>query len=323
MKPKVYVAVEVKDPVKDYLRQFCEVRTWDEEYFIPRSVLLREITGCDGVMLLKHKIDEELLQHAPSLKVISNVSVGYNNFDIGLMKEHRIIGTYTPGVVDNSTADLVLALMLATARRIPYLDGFIRSGHWTDDKQSTFYGIDIHHATLGIIGLGRIGEAIAKRAHLGFDMNVIYHNRSRHYQVEKTLGAEYRSLEQLLKEADFVILMTPLTDETRQMMSIEQFRMMKKSAVFINASRGETVDQAALVRALQEGWIWGAGVDVFDREPIGAENPLFNLSNVVMTPHIGTATWKTRTEMALMAARNLVAALQGQQPENLVPELKE
>ena len=322
MKQKVYVALKVDDGVKEYLRQFFDMASWDDEEVIPRENLLASVADCDGVMLAGHKVDEELLRQAPRLRVVSNVTVGYNNFDIAAMKQRQVLGTNTPGVVDDSTADLVFGLILATARKIPQLDQYVKDRRWTEEFTEEFYGTDVHHTTLGIIGMGRIGQAIAKRA-IGFDMRILYHNRSRNLQVEEALGVEYRPLDRLLGEADFAVLMTPLTAETRHLMGEPQFRQMKKSAIFINASRGGTVDQPALVKALQEGWIMAAGLDVFAIEPIDANDPLLTLANVVTVPHIGTATRKTSFDMAMLAARNLTAALQGQQPPNLVNELQD
>lgn len=321
MKQKIYIALKVAEEVKHYLRQFFEVKSWDEEEIVPRVILLQEVADCQGVMLAGHKIDDEFLNMAPQLKVVCNVTVGYNNFDIQAMKKRNILGTNTPGVVDNSTADLVFALILATARKIPQLDHYIKSGHWLEEFSVEFYGTDVHHTTIGIIGMGRIGEVIAKRATFGFDMDVIYHNRSRNYKAEEYVGAKYCTLEQLLAVSDFVVLMTPLTEETRHLMGEAQFRLMKKSAIFINASRGGTVDQTALVKALREGWITGAGLDVFETEPIHIHDPLLQLSNVVTVPHIGTATRKTSFDMAMLAANNLATALQGKQPPNIVKEL--
>ena len=322
MKQKVYVALKVDDGVKEYLRQFFDMASWDDEEVIPRENLLASVADCDGVMLAGHKVDEELLRQAPRLRVVSNVTVGYNNFDIAAMKQRQVLGTNTPGVVDDSTADLVFGLILATARKIPQLDQYVKDRRWTEEFTEEFYGTDVHHTTLGIIGMGRIGQAIAKRAR-GFDMRILYHNRSRNLQAEEALGATYRPLDSLLGEADFVVLMTPLSAETRHLMGEPQFRQMKQTAIFINASRGGTVDQPALVKALQEGWIMAAGLDVFAAEPIDVNDPLLTLPNVVTVPHIGTATRKTSFDMAMLAARNLTAALQGRQPPCLVKELQD
>lgn len=322
MKPIVYMTKKIPKDVEDYIAKYCEVRKWEGTPSIPRQELLKQLQDVDGLLTTGGSIDDELLEHAPNLKVVSNVSVGYNNFDIEAMKKRNVVGTHTPYVLDDTVADLVLALMLASARRIPELDRYVKEGKWTKDNDRSLFGVDVHHATVGIIGMGRIGEAIAKRAIYGFDMNVLYYNRSRKREVEEHLGVKYAELEILLQQSDFVVLMTPLTDETKHFMSHAQFELMKESAFFINASRGETVDEEALIKALQKGEIKGAGLDVFSKEPVDQDNPLLQLDNVVTVPHIGSATTKTRDDMAFVAAKNLVSALKGEEPEHLVKEFK-
>lgn len=323
MKPKVFIAKKIPREVEEYLASYCEYRKWNGEEPIPRAHLLEEVKNVEGLLISGGKIDKELLEHAPGLKVVSNISVGYNNFDLEAMKERKVLGTNTPSVLDDTVADLVFGLMLAVARRIPELDKFVKEGKWQQGSDEPFWGIDVHHSTLGIIGMGRIGEAIAKRGKWGFGMEVLYYNRRRKPDVEASLGAKYCPLEQLLGEADYVVLMTPLTPETAGLMGAREFSLMKENAVFINASRGETVNEEALIAALVEGRIWGAGLDVFSREPVDPSNPLLKLPNVVTVPHIGSATAKTRFAMAQLAAHNLVKALQGEVPPNLVEELKE
>ncbi|TWI58004.1 2-hydroxyacid dehydrogenase [Halalkalibacter nanhaiisediminis] len=322
MKPIVYLTKKIPKDVEDYIAEYCEVRKWEGTPPIPRQELLMQLQDVDGLLTTGGSIDDELLEHAPNLKVVSNVSVGYNNFDIEAMKKRNVVGTHTPYVLDDTVADLVLALMLASARRIPELDRYVKEGKWAKDNDRSLFGVDVHHATVGIIGMGRIGEAIAKRAIYGFDMNVLYYNRSRKREVEEYLGVKYAELELLLQQSDFVVLMTPLTDETKHFMSHDQFDLMKESAFFINASRGETVDEEALIKALQNGEIKGAGLDVFSKEPVDSDNPLLQLDNVVTVPHIGSATTKTRDDMAFVAAKNLVSALKGEEPEHLVKEFK-
>jgi glyoxylate/hydroxypyruvate/2-ketogluconate reductase len=323
MKSKIYIAKKVPNEVVEYLTPFCDLKMWDSEELVPRSVLLDEVADCEGVMLINHAIDEELLDRAPKLKVVSNVSVGYNNFKLPLMKKRNILGTHTPGVLDETVADLVFGLILTTARRISELDQYVKRGDWTDKITEELFGIDVHHSSIGIIGMGRIGEAIARRAKYGFNMRVMYHNRTPNLNLDKHIEAEYCSLETLLSESDFVVLMTPLTEETRGLMGKEQFNLMKESAIFINASRGETVDESALVEALQEGKIRGAGLDVFQEEPVNPNHPLLKFPHVVTIPHLGSATVKTRGDMAMLAAQNLVAALEGRMPPSLVKELME
>jgi gluconate 2-dehydrogenase len=323
MKPKVFIAKKIPREVEEYLARYCEYRKWDSDEPISRAQLLEEVKDIEGLLITGGKIDGELLDHAPKLKVVSNISVGYNNFDLEAMKERKVLGTNTPSVLDDTVADLVFGLMLAVARRIPELDKFVKDGKWQKGSDEPFWGVDVHHTTLGIIGMGRIGEAIAKRGKDGFSMEVLYYNRRRKPEVEDSLGVHYRTLEQLLGEADYVVLMTPLTPETTGLMGAREFSLMKKNAIFINASRGETVNEEALIAALEQGQIWGAGLDVFSQEPVDPGNPLLKMPNVVTVPHIGSATAKTRFAMAQLAAQNLVKALQGEVPPNLVEELKE
>ncbi|WP_025699447.1 NAD(P)-dependent oxidoreductase, partial [Paenibacillus durus] len=203
-------------------------------------------------------------------------------------------------------------------RRMPKLDRYVRNGQWKDSRDDVQFGLDVHHKTLGIIGLGGIGEKIVQRARFGFDMDIIYHNRSRNPKLEEQYGAVYRTLDELLAEADFVCLMTPLTPATRGMIGEREFKLMKKSAIFINGSRGATVDEEALIEALRSGTIWAAGLDVYVQEPLPDNHPLLSLDNAVLLPHIGSATRETRLKMAWMAARNLVAGLEGKTPPNLI-----
>ena len=284
--------------------------------------MLQEIGDVEGVALVGHTVDEEFLGWAPKLRVVSDISVGYNNFCIDAMRKHGVLGTNTPGVLDNTVADLVMALILASARRIPELDRFVKEGRWTGKVAEPLFGRDVHHATLGIIGLGRIGEAVARRAKYGFDMDVIYHNRHRNEGAEERTGARFLGEDELIAQADFLVLMVPLTAETKGFFGAREFGLMKPSAIFVNASRGDVVDEAALTEALLEEKIAGAALDVFSREPPAADNPLLHMDQVVTVPHIGSATAKTRADMCMLALRNLVAALKGEDPPNLVPELR-
>ncbi|MFE5317445.1 2-hydroxyacid dehydrogenase [Paenibacillus sp. NPDC056579] len=315
---------KLPDPVLSYLNEHLDCTVWEGKGSIPREELLRTIRDYEGLLLSAGPVNAELLEHAPSLKVVSSVSVGYNHFDIPEMRARGVIGTHTPYVLDDTVADLVLALMLSSSRRIAELDLFVKQGKWQRGsvKEEELFGMDVHHATLGIIGMGRIGEAIAKRAVHGFDMNLLYYNRSRKPETEERFGATYCSVEELLRQSDFVVLMTPLTPETTRYIRKEHFEMMKPSAFFINASRGQTVDEQALIEALRSGTIRGAGLDVFEVEPVSPDNPLLQMPNVVTLPHIGSATSRTRFDMAMLAARNLVGALTGGQA-HIVPELKD
>jgi glyoxylate/hydroxypyruvate/2-ketogluconate reductase len=323
MKPKVFLAAPVPAEAESFIAEHCDYRKWDLTAPIPRETLLKELTDIDGLLMVGGKIDDELLDCAPRLKVVSNVSVGYNNFDIEAMKKRGVLGTNTPSVLDETVADLVMGLMLAAARRIPELDRYVKEGKWKKGNDEMLFGLDVHHRTVGIIGMGRIGEAIAKRAKFGFDMDVLYYNRTRKIQAEEKHGVEYASMDEVLKRSDFVVLMTPLTPETKHIIGHRQFSLMKDSAFFINASRGPTVDEQALIEALSGGKIRGAGLDVYDQEPVDPNNPLLKMPNVVTLPHIGSATEKTRFEMAMLAAKNLVLGVKGEQPPNLVNELCE
>ncbi|MFT5871393.1 MAG: gluconate 2-dehydrogenase [Clostridium sp.] len=320
-RPKVYIAQLIPKDVENYIAQFCDYEKWEGKQDIPRSELLEKLHDKEGVLLSGCLINEELLSLAPKLRVISNVSVGYNNFDLQQMKEKNIIGTNTPAVLDDTVADLIFGLILSSARRIAELDRYVKEGKWSRDDNETLFGIDVHHSKLGIIGMGRIGEAVAKRAKFGFDMEVCYHNRSRKKDVEERLSVKYSDFKSLLAKSDFIVLMTPLSDETRHLIDFEEFNIMKKNAILINASRGQIVNKQALIEALQSKKIRGAGLDVYEQEPINLDNPLLKMPNVVTVPHIGSATQKTRFDMAMLAAENLVKALQGEMPPNIVPEL--
>ena len=324
-KPKVVASKPLPQQAIDLLREHCDLYVYDGDSPMPRERLLEELADAEGLITSGDRIDDELLGRAPKLRAVSTVSVGYDHFDLSAMRNRGVVGTHTPYVLDDTVADLVLALMLAAARRVPELDAYVKSGQWHRDEGkagSALFGMDVHHAKLGLIGLGRIGESIARRAALGFDMKVYYYNRSRRPEAEEKYGAQYVPLEELLRECDFVVLMLPLTPKTERFFGRAQFELMKPSAFFINASRGKVVDEAALVEALRNGTIRGAGLDVFETEPVPPDHPLLALPNVVALPHIGSATAKTRFDMAMTAARNLVEALRGGDDAYIVKELK-
>lgn len=321
-KPKVYIAKEIPKEVEHYIGQFCDYEKWNGEEKISKEELINNLHDKEGVLLSGIKVDKELLDNASKLKVVSNISVGYNNFDLEEMKTRNVIGTNTPEVLDNTVADLIFGLIISSARRISELDKYVKEGNWKPEDEKNLFGVDVHHSTIGIIGMGRIGEAVAKRAKLGFDMEVFYYNRNRKHDVENRLGVKYCDFEMLLQKSDFIVLMTPLTKDTYHYIDFKEFNMMKKTAVFINASRGETVNEKALIKALQNNKIFGAGIDVYEVEPIESQNLLLKLSNVITLPHIGSAVEKTRSDMAMMAAKNLVKAVLGETPPNIVLELK-
>ncbi|MET1068124.1 MAG: D-glycerate dehydrogenase [Pseudomonas prosekii] len=271
-----------------------------------------------GLLGASLKLDAQLLDLAPNLQAIASVSVGVDNYDIDYLTERRILLSNTPDVLTETTADTGFALILASARRVVELANMVRAGEWKRNVGPAQFGTDVHGKTLGIIGMGRIGEALAQRGHFGFGMPVIYHSHSPKPAVEQRFNAQYRSLPELLQQADFVCLTLPLTAETEGLIGKQQFALMRPQTIFINISRGKVVDEAALVEALRSGQIRAAGLDVFEREPLNADSPLMQMDNVVATPHIGSATHETREAMATCAVDNLLQALAGERPANLV-----
>ncbi|WP_426104932.1 2-hydroxyacid dehydrogenase [Pseudomonas sp. TWR1-1-3] len=271
-----------------------------------------------GILGASLKLDAQLLDLAPNLEAVASVSVGVDNYDIDYMTERKIQLTNTPDVLTETTADTGFALVLASARRVVELANMVRNGQWVKNVGPEHFGTDVHGKTLGIIGMGRIGEALAQRGHFGFGMPVIYHSNSPKPAVEARFNAQYRSLDELLQEADFICLTLPLTAQTEGLIGAEQFALMRRESIFINISRGKVVDEAELINALQQGQIRAAGLDVFEREPLELTSPLLKLDNVVATPHIGSATFETREAMARCAVENLLAALAGERPANLV-----
>jgi len=320
-KPKIYIGRKISKEVEEYIAQYFDYEKWEGDESISYEQIIEQLQDKDGLMALGTKIDDNLLDYAPNLKVVSNMSVGYNNFDIKAMKARGIIGTNVAGSLDDTVADLIFGLIISTARRIPELDRFVKDLKWEEENDEPHYGQDVHHASLGIIGMGRIGQAVAKRAKLGFDMDVYYNNRNRKLDVEESLGVKYLEFNSLLQTCDYIVLMTPLNKETYHLMDEEQFNLMKSNAIFINASRGQTVNEKALVAALVNRKILAAGLDVYEVEPIEKDNPLLKLPNVITLPHIGSATQKTTNNMAMTAAKNLVQALYGKEIDNIVPEL--
>jgi glyoxylate/hydroxypyruvate/2-ketogluconate reductase len=323
VKPRVLVTREVFDETLDYLREHCEVEANQGDAALSAEALTQRLADKHGVLCtVTDRIDAALIARSPLLAVVSNIAVGYNNIDVAACTRAGIRVTNTPGVLDDSTADLAWALMLAAARRVTEVERYVREGEWKGWRLKQWLGIDVHHATLGIVGMGRIGQVIARRA-TGFDMRVLYHNRSRVDEaIEQRLGARWVPLEVLLRESDFVVLQVPYTPETHHMIGAAELAAMKRSAILINSTRGGVVDDAALIEALQAGAIRAAGLDVFEDEP-HLDPRFLGLSNVVLTPHIGSSTEATRRAMAMTAARNCVTALAGERPPHLVnPEVQ-
>lgn len=318
MKPKVFVTRIIPKEGLEMLREVADVKVWEDELPPPRDILLKEAEDVDGlVSLLTDKIDAELFDTANKLKVVSNYAVGFDNIDLEEASKRGIMITNTPGVLTETTADLAFTLLMSTARRIVEADKFVRSGRWKTWGPMLMLGRDIYGAKLGLIGLGRIGYAVAKRAK-GFDMDVMYYDLMRNEKAEKKLGLKFVEMEQLLKEADFVSIHVPLTSETRRLINKKTLSLMKKTSILINTARGPIVDEKALYEALINNEIAGAGLDVTDPEPPSMDNPLLKLDNVIIVPHIASASIATRTRMVVMAAQNCIAGLKGDVPPNLV-----
>lgn len=312
MKPRVFVSRVIPAAGLDRIREQCDVDVWPEQMPPPYEVLLERVKGVDGLLcLLTDRIDANLMDAAgPQLKVISQLAVGYDNIDLAAAAERGIPVGHTPGVLTEATADLAFALLLAAARRIVEGVNYIKAGEWKTWEPETLLGADLTGATLGIIGLGRIGRAMTRRAS-GFDMRLIAHDPSASSESAAALGVSLVSLDTLLVESDFVSVHTPLTDATRHLINAEALRRMKRTAILINTARGPIVDQQALYAALKEGQIAHAALDVTDPEPIPADDPLLTLPNITIVPHIGSASVRTRNRMAEIAAENLLAGLRG------------
>lgn len=318
MKPKVFVSSGIPQSGIDILEKECQVKVNPYDRLLTKQEVMEEVKEADGLLcLLPDTIDGEIMSANANLKIISNFAVGYNNIDIVEATRRGIMVTNTPGILTDTTADLTWALIMSIARRIVEADKFTRAGKFKRWAPMLLLGCDVHHSTLGIIGLGRIGRSVARRA-VGFEVRVLYTDVERApKEIENELGVEFVSLDELLSSSDFVTLHVPLVPETQHLIGAEELKMMKKTAYLVNSARGPLVDERALVRALREKWIAGAALDVYENEP--ALTPgLSELDNVVVVPHIGSASRATREKMAIMAAANLVAGLKGEVPPNLV-----
>ncbi|MFC3040766.1 2-hydroxyacid dehydrogenase [Virgibacillus xinjiangensis] len=314
MKPKIILYNQIKKELVAELQAYSEVYQLSKEH----PSFLQELQTAEGIIGSGLKVDEELLDQALLLRIISNISVGYDNLDMKELTNRGIMATNTPDVLTETTADTVFGLIMAVARRMPELDAYVKAGHWKEKLTKDQFGIDIHHKTLGIIGMGRIGKAVAERARYGFKMNIIYHNRSRNVPAEEELDAEFTSLDELLANADYVCLLAPLSPDTINLIGKREFKLMKESAIFINGARGAMVVEEDLADALANGEIRAAGVDVYREEPLDAKSPLLRLKNIVTLPHIGSATEETRDKMAELAVRNLITGLKGERPPCLI-----
>jgi len=317
---RVYVTSnEVPEEALEIIRKVAEVKIYGRPGTPSREELLKEVADVDGLYCnINERIDAELLGSGKKLKVVASMSVGFDHIDLEAATKRGIMSTHTPGVLTEAVADETFGLMIALSRRLVEADRFVRDGSWKLKwSPMMLVGRDVYRKTLGIYGLGRIGVAVARRAK-GFGMRVLYYDPIRNQEAERTLGIEYKSKEDVLRQSDFVSVHVPLTPETRNSIGVSELSMMKKTAYIINTARGGVVDESALVEALEGGTIAGAALDVFEREPISPDNPLLGIKNVVVAPHIASGSVESRTAMAVLAANNLVAALRGETPPNLI-----
>jgi lactate dehydrogenase-like 2-hydroxyacid dehydrogenase len=322
--PRVFVARIIPDEGLRQIEDATDATVWQDELPPPRDVLLESIQGAEGVLtLLTDRVDDEFLDRAgPDLKVVSNFAVGFDNIDVAACTARKIPVGNTPGVLTETTADLAWALLMAAARRLPEGDHYVRDGRWKTWGPMLLMGPDVHGSTLGVVGFGRIGQAVARRAQ-GFGMTILYHDLARaNPAVEAELGATFMPLEELLPKADFVSLHVNLSPQTQGLINAERLRWMKPTAILVNTSRGPVVDSMALVDALRDGVIAAAGLDVTDPEPLPADHPLIGLDNCLVVPHIASASRATRGKMASMAAANLLAGVRGERlPTPVNPEV--
>jgi len=323
MKPSVILYKALPDALQQRLENHFTVTRVNN--LSPETVQQHAdaFAGAVGLLGSSEKVDAALLEKMPKLRATSTISVGYDNFDVDALNARNVLLMHTPTVLTETVADTLMALVLSSARRVVEVAERVKAGEWTKSIGPDWFGTDVHGKTLGIVGMGRIGLALAQRAHFGFNMPILYNARRQHKEAEERFNARYCELDTLLQEADFVCLILPLTDETHHLMGKAQFEKMKKSAIFINAGRGPVVDEQALIAALKNGEIHAAGLDVFEQEPLSASSELLKLPNVVALPHIGSATHETRYNMAACAVDNLIDALQGKVDKNCVnPQAK-
>jgi lactate dehydrogenase-like 2-hydroxyacid dehydrogenase len=320
MRHHVLITQKIFDEAVALVKKHFEVDYNPSEAPLPPPLLVKRLQEKKGaITLLTDRIDETVLSQCPELRIVSNVAVGYNNVDIEACTRRGVMVTNTPGVLDDTTADFTWTLILGTARRLVESDTFLRSSQWKGWGLMEFLGHDVHHKVLGICGLGRIGQGVARRAR-GFEMKILYTDAVRAVpSIEEALGAQFVEKKVLLARSDFITLHVPLTPQTTHYISTPEFELMKPTSILINASRGPVVDEKALVKALQDRKIAGAGLDVYENEP-RVEPALVGMTNVVLAPHIASASGETRLRMATMAAENVIAGLTGKRPPNLVNE---
>jgi len=316
--PRVFVGRRLPGAALERLAAQADMRLWEGELPPPRETLLAEAREAEGLLtLLTDRVDSELLAIAPKLKAVSNMAVGFDNIDVPACTARGILVGNTPGVLTDTTADFAFALLMAAARRVVEADAFTRAGRWQTWDPGLLLGQDVHHASIGIVGMGQIGQAVARRAH-GFAMRVLYTDEIPRPETEAATGARRVTLDELLREADFVTLHVPLMAETRHLLNVERLALMKPTAVLINTSRGPVVDQAALAEALRQGRPAFAALDVTDPEPIAMDDSLVSMPNTIIAPHIASGSRATREKMADMAVDNLLAGLRGELPPNCV-----
>jgi glyoxylate reductase len=315
--PKVYITRPLPKAAVERIAAHCDVQMNPQDAPLEARQLSEACREIEGLMASAVRVNEEVLEQAPRLRVVANVGVGYDNIDVAACTRRRILVTNTPDVLTEATADLSFALLMSAARRVAEGDRYVREGHWREWLWGLLWGTDLYRKTLGVYGLGRIGKAVARRAR-GFSMRILYYDTQRATpEIERELGAEFVERERLLREADFLTLHVPLTPQTHHLIGAHELAMLKPTAYLINAARGKVVDETALAQALECGRLAGAGLDVFEEEP-RVHPTLLRLDNVVLTPHVGSATSQTRLAMAMLAADNLLAALEGRRPPNLV-----
>jgi glyoxylate reductase len=323
LKPKVYVTREIPERGLKIIKERFDAKVWPEYAPPPKEVIIEKVRDVDALAsLLSDKIDAEVFDAAPKLKIVAQMAVGFDNIDVKEATKRGIYVTNTPGVLTETTADFAWALLMAAARRVVEADKYVRTGQWRVGwHPSMLLGRDVYGATMGIVGAGRIGSAVARRAK-GFDMKILFYDVVPRPELERELGAKPVDLETLLRESDFVSVHVPLIKATYHLINEERLKLMKKTAYLVNNSRGPVVDEKALYKALKEGWIAGAALDVFEREPTPVSNPLLTLGNIVVAPHVSSASHETRSKMAEMVAENLIAFFEGRTPPNLVnPEV--
>ncbi len=319
MQRRIFVTRELPERGLDIIKERFNAEVWSDYAPPPKKLVIEKVAKVDALAtLLSDKIDAEVFDAAPNLKIVSQFAVGFDNIDVKEATKRGIYVTNTPGILTDTTADYAWALLMAAARRVAEADKYVRDKKWKVGwHPAMLQGRDIFGATLGIIGLGRIGAAIAKRAK-GFNMKILYYDVVRRPEVEEELGIMFRELMTILKESDFITVNVPLLKSTHHLINEERLKQMKKTAILINNARGPVIDEKALYKALKEGWIAGAGLDVFEQEPTPATNPLLTLDNIVVAPHISSSSFETRSKMAEMVAENLVSFLEGKTPPNLV-----